>query len=276
MRKFLEHLLHYQCSRCYTLIPGHRAQPKDGGRHSHNGEFLRLIQGIAPTSDALLGAYHAWRDLPEKGRNSTDGIKGECRQTLAQAMRRPQSQEPRDAEESAMRLIVDHWQDTYIRHGGENLRFIDYTPTEPFPPMKSRYWVGEAVMAPNSEWFAVDLDANRFRAFVEHPVENQLGPPWVYIAGFTPMRIFRRYNGELWHPPDRDHYYARCQIPTKHWVFVYREPDEYAENPDAVNHSIQLLKRSGVPRIHWDDYQTLHTVMHNWHNIYNTRKCLRA
>ena len=270
-------MLHYQCSRCYTLIPGHRAQPKGvSGKHSHNGEFLDMIQGVAPTSDAFLAAYHAWRDLPERGPNAHAGVKGECKTLLAKAMRNPQDTVPRDAEESAARILIDHWQETYVRHGGENLAVIDYDPFEAFPPLSSRYHIGEAVRAPNSTWFAVDLDRHPFRAFEEHPVELELGPPWVYIVGLTPERIFRKYNLELWHPPDRDHYYASGGIPAKHWVFMYREPDVHCENPDAVQHSIHRLKRSGVPRIHYDDYRTLHTVMHNWHNIYRIRKSLRA
>jgi hypothetical protein len=276
MRKFLEHLLHYQCARCYPHIPRHPTQDKTGGRHSHNGEFWRMTQGIAPSSDALLAAYQAWLNRPDLTERSTDGVKGECRQQLAAAMRRPGRIEPQDAEQRALRILVDHWDSTYIRHGPESLRQVDYDPNQPFPPLASRYYVGEAVMAPNSQWYAVDLDRPPFRVFEEHVVELSLGPPWVYIAGFTPVKIFHRGGGELFHPQDRDHYYARSQVLTRHWVFLYREPDDSCEQPDAVWESIHRLKRSGVPRIHHDDYNFLVRVMHNWQTNYEVRKFLRA
>lgn len=275
MRKFLEHLIHYQCSRCITNIPKHKTQDKTGGRHSHNGEFLRLIRGVPCNSDTMLNAYHAWRDLPNLSPIATEGVKGECKQILANATRSKNIPEPRDAEERAIRLIIDHWDQTWIRHGGENLRYVQYEPQQPFPPLKSRYWVGEAVMNKTSEWFAVDLDCTPFRAFEEHQVELRLGPPWVYIVGLVPERIFQRYSGELLHPKDRDHLYARAQIPTKHWVFLYRDTDEHCEKPDEIHHNMHYLKTSGVPRIHWDDYRLLVRAVQNWRDQYAVRKYIK-
>ena len=235
-----------------------------------------MIQGIPPSSDRLLAAYQAWLNLPDLTASPYDGVKGECRQRLAQAMRMPGRPEPQDAEQRAMRILLDHEADTYVRHGPEETRLVDYHPERDFPPLDSRYNIGSAVQAPNSTWYAVDLDRQPFRAFVEHEVELGLGPPWVYTVGLVPLRIFARYTGELYHPADRDHYYASSRIPTRHWVFLYRDPDEHSEDPDAVRKTQQTMKRQGVPRIHWDDYQLLWTIWHNWHNIYAARKFLKA
>lgn len=276
MRKFLETFVHYCCSRCIHLVPGHRAQRKRPGNHAHNGEFLRMIHDIQPSSDGFLAAYHAWRDLPERGPDEYAGLKGECRALLAEHMRNPTNTQPRDAEERAVRILLDHWDNSYIRHGPEHLWATDYNTKTRFPTLISRHDIGVAVRAPNSEWFAVDLDAHPFRAFEEHPVENTQGPPWVYTVGLLPERIFQRFSGELYHPADRDHWYAAVNVPAKYWVFLYRDLDEHALHREEHEQNRHHLKTSGVPRIHYDDYLLLVQAYTHWRNYSRFHRYLKA
>lgn len=247
MLNFLQQFVHYMCSRCEGTPPHHREQNKIGGRHSHNGEILDLLDPVPPTSDRILAAFREWQkhDPPAN-----------IQAQLAQAYNRGGRVLPATAEERAVKIILDNYTDTWIRHGEEQPGTL--SRNAPFPDPHSRIVVGSMVNDHREQnWFAVDLDSTPFQAFEEHTVELTSGYPWTYTVGLLPRQTFLRLRGELHHPHDRDHLYARCNIPAKHWVFLYRAFDAYTLDRESQEGQRQVLWNSGVPAIHITEYRLL-------------------
>ena len=235
------------CSRCVITVPHHHLQDKSGGRHSHNGEILDLLAPVAPTGARLLSAYREWqRHRPPKN----------IQQEIAQAYNRPSQATPETAEERALLRIMDSTDDVWIRHGQEHPGPV--SPSAAFPDPQTRYTVGQAVLSdPSAGWYAVDLDSTPWGAFTEHSVELTSGLPWTYTVGLLPYSIFRELGGELQHPEDRDHLYARSSIAAGNWVFLYRDFDQYTVEPLTQAVTRAQLLRSGVPAIHYRTYSVL-------------------
>jgi hypothetical protein len=247
MQKFLQQFIHYMCSRCIISIPHHTVQDKTGGRHSHNGEILDLLQPVAPSSDRILSAYRVWQ---------THAIPRNMQSQLAQAYNCADRVIPATPKERAVKLILDNWSDIWIRHGEEQPGVL--APKAVFPDPDSRWTTGHMVNNHRDQnWFAVDLDSNPFSAFHEHRIELTSGYPWTYTVGLLPYSTFRQANGELQHPQDRDHLYARCNIPARHWVFLYRDFDQYTVDLQQQQAQREVLLNSGIASLHIDEYQSL-------------------
>ena len=247
MLNFLEQFVHYMCSRCITNIPHHTIQDKTGGRHSHNGEILDLLAPVPPTSDRILAAYHVWQ---------AHTIPSNLQADLARAYNTAGRTVARTAPERALRTIIDNISDVWIRHGQEQAGA--FAPRLPFPDPESRIAIGTMVNDCRDQgWFAIDLDSTPFAAFEQHPVELTSGYPWTYTVGLLPMTTFQRYRGTLHHPADRDHLYARCNIPAKHWVFLYRDFDDCILDAPVQLEMRNCLLNSGAPVIHIDEYRRL-------------------
>lgn len=228
-------------------MPHHRQQNKAGGRHSHNGEILDLLQSYPPTSDRILAAYHEWQ-AHRPPRN--------IQAQIAQAYNRAHRTMPKTAEERAVKIILDNWSDTWIRHGQEQAG--DVGPKSVFPDPATRIPVGRAVLTnPGEGWFAVDLDSNPFSAFHEHRVELTSGYPWTYTVGLLPYRTFQLASGELQHPQDRDHLYARCSVPARLWVFLHRDFDHHALDLQTQQSTRTQMLKSDVPALSYSTYTLL-------------------
>lgn len=266
--QFLDQFIHYMCSRCVLFIPHHTAQDKDGGKHSHNGEIFKYLGNAPPTSDTILSAYHTWQS-----HRPPSNIQRE----LANSYNSRRRTVPRTSVERATRIILDNINDTWIRHGAEQPEHTMYSLRSSFPNHQSRIQVGTQVLEdPASGWFAVDFDRTPFSVFEEHPVENQLGPVWVYTVGLIPLRRFSEYAGQLHHPHDRDHYYAQVNIPGRYWVFLYRDFDEYAQDLNQQEHSRQQMLSSDVPAIHYNEYTKLIQLYRHLMNHSETAHCRSA
>lgn len=247
MLNFLEQFVHYMCSRCITNIPHHTIQDKTGGRHSHNGEILDLLAQVQPTSDRILAAYHQWQ---------THTIPRNLQTELARAYNTAGRTVARTSKERAVKLIIDNITDVWIRHGQEQAGA--FAPRLPFPDPESRIPIGSMITTHKEDnWFAVDLDSTPFAAFEQHPVELTSGYPWTYTVGLLPMKTFQQYRGTLHHPRDRDHLYARCNIPAKHWVFLYRDFDDYILDAPTQKEMRNTLLNCGVPALHIQEYHRL-------------------
>lgn len=247
--QFLDQFIHYMCSRCVISVPYHSIQDKTGGKHSHNGEIFEYLNDTAPSSDAILSAYHTWQSLNPPSNRQRE---------LANSYNTARRTVPRTSVERAAKIILDNIDDTWIRHGAEQPEHTVYSPRQTFPNHQSRISVGTQVLNdPAAGWFAVDFDRTPFGAFTEHPVENHLGPAWVYTVGLTPLRRFSLHSGKLHHPQDRDHYYAQADIAGRYWVFLYRDFDEHAIDLEQQQQSREQMHRSGVAAIHYTEYNKL-------------------
>lgn len=245
--KFAEQMVYYLCSRCVLHVEHHQAQDKHSGRHSHNGEILEHLSSRPPTAAGIITAYRYWQSQ----RPPADIQAG-----IAAALVQRQLPANLTAVESAVNLIIQHQTDTWIRHGAEFTTEIQYDPESVWPNPDSRHPIGTAVVEnPQHSWFAVDLDSHPFQAFEEHTVENLLGPPWCYTVGLLPYRVFLKRRGQLYHPPDRDHYYAESVAPAREWLFLYRDLDQHAQDPEQQQQAQQRLLRSGLATIHYNDYR---------------------
>lgn len=256
--QFSRQLIHYICSRCELNIPGHTPQtvPEGSGQHSHNGEFLRCLDSRPITGAGIIAAYRLWL-------NTEDRVNRQ--RSLARALQHPGRIVPVTPQERAISMIVGYTADSWIRHGAEVPEHTDYTPSTAWPTAHSRARVGTAVLQHQDHtWYAVDLDRPPFRGFDQHPVEQFSGQPWSYTVGLLPVSRFRRQGGVLYHPPDRDHYYARSAAPADQWLFLYRDFDENTQEPEAQQAARQRLHRSDVPQLHWQEYTEF---AHLWHHL---------
>lgn len=261
--KFAEQLLYYLCSRCVITVPYHPINKKNDGGHNHNGEILKYLGNRPPSSAGIITAYRYWRSCRPPQNIEAGMAAALATRTL------PGTLTPT---ECAVNLIMQHSTDTWLRHGAEHPQHTYYHSDQPWPDLQSRHSVGSAVMDdPAAGWFAVDLDNHPFQAFVEHPVENHLGPPWSYTVGLLPYREFQRRRGELMHPADRDHLYARAQVPAQCWVFLYRDLDQHAQEPQLQQQAQSRLLTSTVPSIHYDDYVWLTRALRHLNNLARVR-----
>jgi hypothetical protein len=104
-------------------------------------------------------------------------------------------------------------------------------------------------------------------------VENNLGPAWVYTVGLIPLQVFMRYKGELYHPQDRDHYYAQVTCPSRYWVFLYKDFDESAIDLQDQQASRDQMHHSNVPAIHITEYQKLIQLYRHLKNHSESAQC---
>lgn len=247
MKDFLQQFVHYMCSRCIIDVPHHTQQSKTGGRHSHNGEILDLLEPHVPDSNRILAAYREWQTHPTPSN---------IQQHMAHAYNRGQRVYPRSNTERAVKLILDNINDVWLRHGPETSDPI--LPRAGFPELQNRWQAGDLVLHQAAQhWFAVDLDSTPFAAFSEHTVELTSGLPWTYTVGLLPYRRFTSAGGVLHHPKDRDHLYAQGQVPARHWVFITREFDEYTQNLQQLQSQRQQLLESNIPHINNQEYNCL-------------------
>lgn len=265
---FLEQFIHYMCSRCIINVPGHSIQDKTGGRHSHNGEILDLLDTVEPNSDRVLAAFHTWQ-------NHSNPVN--IQSSLASAYNKQIRSVPRSPVEWAAKSIMDNWNHSWLRHGLEQTELAVYNRRLPWPAPETRIPVGQAVLtAPEHNWFAVDLDRMPFQAFEEHPVEIHSGYSWCYTVGLLPMPWFNRYHGELYHPKDRDHWYARVSVPARYWVYLYRDFDQHTQEPQHQHQARDLMHSSGVPAIHITEYHRLVQLYRHLLNHHSTASCLKG
>lgn len=247
MQQFLQQFVHYMCSRCIVSVPYHTLQDKTGGRHSHNGEILDLLAPVPPTSNRILAAYREWC------RHNTPV---NIQHNLAHAYNNAGRIVPATPKERAVKLILDNYNDTWIRHGEEQPGVL--AAQAPFPDPASRWIVGCMINDHRDKnWFAVDLDSTPFAAFDEHTVELTSGFAWTYTVGCIASTTFFKYRGVLHHSKDRDHLYAVCNIPAKHWVFLYRDFDEHTQDLQQQTTQREILLNSNIPSIHIDEYRLL-------------------
>lgn len=259
---FLEQFIYYCCSRCVLGVQGHPIQRNKGdGRHAHNGEILPHLAGVEPTADRIIAAYQRWCAVN----------KIHCEEKIARAYTQGQPSATDDPTMAAVRMIFEYEHSTWLRHGLELPNQHRYGSGEPFPPMNSRHRVG---IGGHSEYlYAVDTDRWPFRAFDEHPVENCMGPPWVYTTGVLPLE---RFSGSLRQLADRDHYYAYGTELEDRWLYLYRELDEHAQDPLDQNRARDALLASNLPRIHWEEYSRLETLIRHLRNLANAeQRCQR-
>lgn len=257
--KFAEQMVHYLCSRCVLHVAHHTAQDKAGGRHSHNGEILQYLSNRAPTAAGIISAYRHWQSV-HPPRNIQAG--------LAAALATRELPKDLTTVESTVLRIMQYQGDTWIRHGAEFTEHIEYLADQPWPNRYSRHQIGKAVLTkPGEGWFAVDLDSPPFQAFTEHPVENLMGPPWVYTVGLLPYTVFTKRRGQLQHPDDRDHYYAQVQAPASEWLFLYRDLDKHAQDAKQQQQAQQRLIHSGLACIHYDDYRWFAQMQRHLSNL---------
>ena len=257
--KFAEQMVYYLCSRCVLHVKHHTAQPKAGGRHSHNGEILAHLGNRLPTAAGIIAAYRHWQSC----RPPTN-----IQAALAAALVQRQLPDNLTAVESAVLRIMQYQGDTWIRHGAEFPTEIHYDPESVWPNPNSRHQIGTAVLEhPQHNWFAVDLDSHPFQAFEEHPVENLMGPPWVYTVGLLPYTVFVKRRGQLQHPNDRDHYYAQTVAPASEWLFLYRDLDEHAQDAKQQQQAQQRLIHSGLATMHYADYQWFTQMLRHLTNL---------
>lgn len=248
--EFLDLFLHYMCSRCVYLAGDETAQPvpRGSGRHSHNGEILDHLRWAEPTSDRLISAYAVYLAAPQAR---------DLAVSFAQAYNRPAkpSRLPQSPELMAVRRILDHREETWIRHGIEHPHTVDFELLAEhntlFPPPDSRYEVGDQTTGRKRSLnrYAVDLDRLPFTGCSEHRVDWDTGAPWAYTAAYTPASVYAGYRGVFYTSPDRDHLYADRCIPVHEWIHVLWDIPARTDSRHMQRNQ-QQIRSSTLPHIH--------------------------
>jgi hypothetical protein len=235
------------CSRCVIGADHHNPQDTtDGsGRHSHNGEILQYLRGAAPGAERILTAYAEYlRHDPPK----------DIQAQLAHGYNNPVRAKrlPQTPVAVAARRLMDHRNETWIRHGLEQTAHADYQLGTLFPPPDSRYDIGDQARGPKRslQRYAVDQDRFPFVDCSEHRLDWDSGAPWAFTAGYVPLSVFEQHSGTLYKPADRDHLYARADILAEQWTYVIWEYGHRVDRIQQQTRAREQLLHSTLPVIH--------------------------
>jgi hypothetical protein len=254
---FIDLFIHYLCSRCRMGAGEERSQDtSDGtGRHAHNGEILRWLQPHPPDSSRVFSAYSAYT-LSDRPRHLQSAI--------AQAYNRPVPPAVIHTPETvAAQRLLDHWNETWIRHGIEHPKLMDYTNHQlPFPPKHTRYSIGDQVTQYDQEnRYAVDLDRVPFQNCSQHSLDHNNGVPWAFTAGYIPITVFKQHQGQLHRASDRDHLYASSNIPALLFTHIIWDFGSRVQQREHQRAAREQLLHNGLPVIHIRTVQKLSTLI---------------
>lgn len=243
---FLDLFIHYMCSRC--RIGAGTETPQDttdgSGRHAHNGEILAWIKPVEPNSLRILSAYAAYCHA---------GRTRQLQYIFANAYNRPSLKTLRHTPETvAAQRILDHKSETWIRHGIERPKYMDYTnPQLMYPPKDTRYDIGDSVRKHTDEnRYAIDLDRWPFTTCSEHKLDQQTGAPWAFTAGYLPISVFKKLQGTLHTAADRDHLYASSNIPAIEFTYIIWDFGTRVNQLHEQRAAQEQLLHNGLPTIH--------------------------
>ena len=223
LKTFLQSFIYLLCSRCEAgafdpLYQPQKVEPGSGS-HCHNGELADLLGAHPPSIERIGSAYLSY--LADGSINS-----------IARGYNNPAHVKKLlgtipDPEFRALVRLHTHRDDTWLRHGLEHVEFAPeaYRPLVPYPPKDSRFAVGNMLNEQNwsQGYYAVDVDRWPFVGCTDHWIDDDCGQPWAYVAGYIPLQTHVKYHGTIHNTPDRDHYYARAEIPAEQWTFIWRQ-----------------------------------------------------
>lgn len=258
--EFLKLFVYYLCSRCEQGAHHHEPQeiPDGSGNHCHNGEILHLLDPVNPAPYRLFAAFNEYQrhDPPAY-------IHAQLAQAYNTAT--PHRKRTNPILERSVEYVLANTRRTWLKHGCEQPEEMHYEKNAAFPPLHTRSHVGSmGTTHRDAQAFAVDTDTWPFLTCSTHPLDSTA--PWGYISGYIPLT---RFSGELLQPADRDHYYARGEVPTHQWLFVYKD---IPESEQALHNNLQDIRNQKLMTLHVDTIKYLYTLTTKLQNISDVKR----
>ena len=249
---FLDLMLFYMCAECGETIGKVYPRKNNWDFHHHCGLFNQTISKFDEICifEGLMKAFNIYIhnkenpvDLEIKFANSfTKNSKHEYPKL------------------SKLNNLLEYFflnrNETFIKHGLENLTINDYSKGSIFPPSTSLMPLS---LSTDEKSFAIEIDKPPFTKCFDHTHKY----PWHYCSGIITLKDFQKKNGILKLADDREHFYAEANLSLTDWFFIYQTKTKYTKSlkfdVDLLRNGINQMKLSGASYI---EIETLRKFFH--------------
>lgn len=266
-RNYLNLLMFYLCPRCGgETLQWHppdstMTREKNAGGFHHKGAFINALEGKGhwSASDIIEATSSVYRSVDKE----KVPLENEFIASLdAEAPPAPST----ESFFRGLRRLAEYSHETFIRHGVERPRFADYRNGASFPTKGSQHEWGFVY---ERGVYAIDTDVVPFNGCSSHYLRGGVDRTfaWSYCAGYIPLSLFQERGGKLIKTDEREHYYAKSEIPVEEWIFVWDpigfnravSAKDHDFKPEAFVENISALRKTDAALI---ELQTLKVFFH--------------